>query len=544
MTTATSAKETDASVGSEKQNSAPAPQSAGALVARPTSSWLTTSPAFSLLVVPIAVAFVWLSHRPLWHTDLWGHLAYGRHLWQTGAFPETEPFMPLARGVEFIDTAWLSQVIGFLTLQRFGLPGLQFLAAGCVTAMAGVLAWLGYRKTGHVGWTLLGLAAFVWLVWKQLFNGAELSIVIRPQMTGMLAFVITLAVVVSRPSRWHWVVVPVTFAAWANLHGSFLAGLALLGLFAAGRAGDVLRRTDKFSAILGDWTFWRLILLLEVAAVAALLNPYGLRLYADAYLLVKNTNLQNLVEWQPLTLRMQQGKAAAGVTFVLLFLYRMTPRRIGTGEVLALLTLGGLALWTSRMILWWAPVAAYCVMVHADALWRAYRVRSSSPLSRGSGGFDSRSILWSITGVAACVICFAATPIAKFMVTGPRPEFDRAVSLQTPTGAARHLGENPVQGQIFNTYEFGDYLMWSNPGLPVFVAGHAHLVPTEVWTDYVAAIRGNGWETIFERYGVEAVVLDRPGRQSFIDRLSEEPDWNLTYEDRNSAVFRRVRPLR
>jgi hypothetical protein len=413
-------------------------------------------------------------------------------------------------------------------------------------------------------------------------------------MAAMLAFVITFAVAVGKPRRWHWFAIPITFAAWANLHGSFLAGLTLLALFACGRAGDVLRRTDKFSAIPRDWKVWRLVLLLELAAVAVLLNPYGLRIYPEAYLLVKNTNLQDLVEWQPLTLRMEQGKAAAGVAFVLLFLYRMTPRRIGTGEVLALVILGGIALWTSRMILWWAPVASYCVMLHSAATWKAYRTRSHRahaplslgrgagseggddapisessaieskaarsidasgersgkasphplPLSRGRGGRAGASIWCTMAGIAAIAACLAFTPFAKFLVTGPRPEFDRAVSSLTPTGAARHLFENPTTGQLFNTYEFGDYLLWTNPGIPVFVAGHAHLVPENVWEDYVSTIRGNNWETTFDRYGVETVVLDRPARQSFIDRLMEEPNWKLTYQDRNSAVFRRTRPLK
>jgi hypothetical protein len=338
-----------------------------------------TTPAFPLFALLLGLTLVALSRLPLWHTDLWGHLAYGRLIWETKSLPATEPLMPLSRGVEFVDTAWLSQVMGFLTLRQFGLPGLQLLAALCVTATLGVLAWTGYRKTEHVGWTLLGLAAFVWLDWKQLFNGSDDSVVIRPQMAAMLAFVITLSVAVGQPRRWHWFAIPITFAAWANLHGSFLAGLTLLALFAFGRAGDVLRRTDKFGAIPRDWKFWRLVLLLELAAVAVLLNPYGLRIYPEAYLLVKNTNLQDLVEWQPLTLRMEQGKAAAGVAFVLLFLYRMTPRRIGTGEVLALVILGGIALWTSRMILWWAPVAAYCEKCGVCGM---YWLRPSSEIAK------------------------------------------------------------------------------------------------------------------------------------------------------------------
>ena len=62
------------------------------------------------LIVALGGLFVFLSHRPLWHTDLWGHLAYGRWMWEHGALPATEPFMPLAREVP-ISTAVTDYVV-------------------------------------------------------------------------------------------------------------------------------------------------------------------------------------------------------------------------------------------------------------------------------------------------------------------------------------------------------------------------------------------------------------------------------------------------
>ena len=513
-------------------------------------AWFGSTLVLPLFVLPLGAAFAFLSRLPLWHTDLWGHLAYGRLIWETRSLPATEPFMPLARGVELIDTAWLSQIIGYLMIRQFGVPGLQFLAAACVTATAGILAWLGYRKTGSIGWTLLGLAAFTWLSWKQLFNGSDLSILIRPQMAGMVAFAVTLAVVVGRPRRWHWFVIPLTYAAWANLHGSFPAGLTLLGVFAIGRAGDVLRRTDKFGAIFADWPFWRLVLLTEIAAVAVLLNPYGLRLYAETWLFLQNANLRDLVEWEALTLRMNQGQATAGVAFALMFAYRMTPRRLGTGEVLALLLFGGLTLWTSRMIVWWAPIAAYCLMVHSAAIWKATQTDATKSTGTPVPGKvirlpSARRGIWSVVAIGLAWSFFSITPFASVLMRGRNAEFDRAVSSQTPVGAARHLAENPPAGQIFNSYEIGDYLIWSNPNLPVFVTGHAHLVPREVWRAYMNTVRGGAdWHRTLDQFGVEAVVLDRPRRESFIELLLDDPDWELSYRDHNSAVLRRVTPLR
>ena len=530
-------------------------------VADRTPRWLRTTPAFPLLLLPLGIVLVALASRPLWHTDLWGHLAYGRLIVETQSIPATEPLMPLSRGVEFIDTAWLSQAIGFLTIERFGLPGLQFLAAACLTLAAGIVAWLGYRKTGSIAFTLLGLAALAWLNWKQLFNGVDHSLLIRPQLAGLVAFTITLAVCVGKPSRWHWVVIPLTFAAWANLHGSFLAGLALLVTFVLGRAGDLLRRTDKFAAIVRSWPFWRAVLLAELAAVAVLINPYGLRLFADVWLFAANPNLDSIVEWQPLTLRMTQGQAAAGVALLLLFLYRMTPRRISTAEVLSLLLFGGLTLWTSRMIVWFAPVAAYCVTVHGAAVWRSFQVRSRRSEAGGQKSEDAAAVateaptsdlrpptsggtprvLWTVVAIGLVWVCVALTPFAQRLAYGPRPNEDRAVSLQTPTLAAEHLAELPPTGLVFNTYELGDYLLWSNPGLPVFVAGHVHLVPADVWRDYTNTIRGgSGWQAVLDRYGVDTIVLDLPARQELADELFDSPEWVPSYRDRNSVVFRRA----
>ena len=89
--------------------------------------WFRTSPATAGWVLIVGVSFVVLNLRPLWHTDLWGHLAYARQIWQTGGLPVTETLMPLSEGVRFVDSAWLTQLLaygaygsaGAETVQRF-----------------------------------------------------------------------------------------------------------------------------------------------------------------------------------------------------------------------------------------------------------------------------------------------------------------------------------------------------------------------------------------------------------------------------------------
>jgi hypothetical protein len=64
---------------------------------------------------------------PLNHTDLWGHLAYGRGIVETGALPTDDPFGATESVYSLlVDLWWLSQVAGYGWYKTFGLEGLSF----------------------------------------------------------------------------------------------------------------------------------------------------------------------------------------------------------------------------------------------------------------------------------------------------------------------------------------------------------------------------------------------------------------------------------
>jgi hypothetical protein len=124
----------------------------------------------------------------------------------------------------------------------------------------------------------------------------------------------------------------------------------------------------------------------------------------------------------------------------------------------------------------------------------------------------------------------------------PPRSHDSVVCRKTPAALANYLAANPPSGQIFNTYEWGDYLLWTGPrGLRVFVASHAHLLPNPVWRDYLAVVRREpGWKEVLERYQVTAIVVDRRYRSGLIAELSTDPLWRIQFEDDLGVVFGRV----
>src|SRR5262245_43556983 len=330
------------------------------------AGWKPVSWPVAILGVVVAAIFWLYSRQPLHHTDLWGHLAYGRLIWQSGSLPTTEPFMPLARDVPLVDTAWLTQDGGYVAYSLGGPPAIQFLHALAIAVCCGFLAQGVFLRTNSLLWSVAGLALFEALNWFQ-FQ------IVRPQMAGLVCCAALLAMITGR--RWqayYWFAIPIMLALWANLHGSFIIGLAYLACAAAGRPVDVWRRARNLAAPLRDSRVRRLFLLTVLAALAVLVNPYGVRLYSEVLSFSRSPNLRALLEWQTLDLSSMQGRIAVGVAVGLIVVLLLSPRRVPAGEFLALVALGLAALWSARMLIWWTPVAAHALAIHAQEAWRRF----------------------------------------------------------------------------------------------------------------------------------------------------------------------------
>ena len=156
--------------------------------------WAKVSRSTAGLAAALSAVFILASYLPLWHTDVWGHLTYGRWIVQNRQLPETEPFLPLFEGVRFIDTAWLSQVAGYLAEQRLGVTVLQFLFAASITFCAATLCVLASRRAGSNLAGLIAAGTFLFVDYQQL-------IIARPQLAGMVCFTAVFAMLSSL--RWH-----------------------------------------------------------------------------------------------------------------------------------------------------------------------------------------------------------------------------------------------------------------------------------------------------------------------------------------------------
>ncbi|HOE95746.1 MAG TPA: hypothetical protein PLS90_03910 [Candidatus Sumerlaeota bacterium] len=218
--------------------------------------------------------------------DEWWHLKTGAWLSRHG-LPETDIFTYTAADIPWHNHEWLTQ-LGMWGLYRageisgFGGWRLVILVKSLtiVAAFVGLALWLGRRRPDAALYALTGalLAAL-----------ARRTFYPRPPFVSYLLLAIVLAVLIGarggRRGRAPWGLPPL-FALWANLHGGWMAGLVVVGAFwadaaahwalAAARQGPRAVRRRRGAALR------RLTLLGLLCALATLVNPYHVHLYALA----------------------------------------------------------------------------------------------------------------------------------------------------------------------------------------------------------------------------------------------------------------------
>jgi len=110
-----------------------------------------------------------------------------------------------------------------------------------------------------------------------------------------------------------------------------------------------------------------------------------------------------------------------------------------------------------------------------------------------------------------------------------------------PLGAAAYLTRSELPGKMFNTYNWGGYLIWSlYPETPVFVDGRTDLYALNgrVLDDYVQIhLVRLGWQDLLASYGIGHAVTEREGPLGLM--LAQTEGWELVYQDDLAVIYER-----
>jgi hypothetical protein len=112
-------------------------------------------------------------------------------------------------------------------------------------------------------------------------------------------------------------------------------------------------------------------------------------------------------------------------------------------------------------------------------------------------------------------------------------EFDKS---RFPVDAIDWLDNHPQEGQVFNYFSWGGYLLYRQwPETLVFIDGQTDFYGEKFTREYESVIVGDhGWEQILEKYSVTWIII--PKSSSLAATLQLHPGWKISYQDNTSII--------
>ena len=279
-----------------------------------------------IIALVFAVVF-FVSARTHADPDLWGHVRFGQDILSEG-IPTTDSYSYLNGDVPWVNHELLAEILFGAAFKFMGVPGLVALKTGLALLMFGLLyshlrrCGLNEVRSGIVMVAVLMLMSVgMWTI--------------RPQLLTYVLFLLTILLIdrAERGSRTAIWMLPPVMLVWANSHGGFLAGIAVVAIWVAVRV--VSHFMPDPWRVRSNPSSTTVILTFILCVAATLVNPYGPRLLT--FLLETATVARpEIGEWQPVSITTPEGAAYVIVVAgtIAAFLRSRRPRRLSTIAVL------------------------------------------------------------------------------------------------------------------------------------------------------------------------------------------------------------------
>lgn len=446
-------------------------------------------------IAPIAVILgamfgALVSLQPINDSDLFWHVETGRRTLDL-AMLRIDVFSWTIRGAPVLTDQWLGDAL-LAAAQALGdWRGVLALRVFAVAAL--VAAVVDTCLAARPGRPMVAVAAAAPAILLSRFAWTD-----RPELLGLLCFAI-LVRLLRGGDRGLLLTIPLLFV-WAQLHGSYALGLALVLATCVARALDEPRER------------WRFAPIAAAALAATLLGPSGLAAWTSSgghFLAPPRYIAEESVP--------DVSTVPGMVFFITLALVIATAlrsrQRASLRDLALLVPVAFVSLTAAR----YTPLIAI-----AAAPFLAERL--FDPLGRWR--HRSADQLGPRARAAAAVVGALALATAVALADGRVDEsgYPRAALAAIPSGAP-----------LLNRYEWGGWLMYAAPGTPVFIDGRLFPYVPTVLDDYRAILNTHpGWEAVADRWGIRAMLV-RPTDPVAV--RAPERGWRIAYADGLAVVL-------
>lgn len=445
----------------------------------------------------------------------WGwHYKYGEYFLQNGEFLIRDIYSWSLAGYAWINHSWFFDPLLYILFNRVGYVGLS-VSAGLIALLVFYLITVGHK----LRYWQLGIAAYFFsnLVETGIREG------LRSQVLALLPLGLLMYLLKRGLENPKWFrALPLLFLVWANLHGTFVFGLGILGAF--------------FAVYFFQYPSYRKSLISTglLSIFATLLSPFNYHSYLEVLRHTSSPYLQNVFEWMPIYYNCADCHVPSFSVYltVLIVAALIKPQKIELPYFLVALALA------------WQTISArrYLPLFGATTLplLASFLSRIKVP-ALDLGRYALTPYLTAITLVV----------IIQFHLYNRLPSFNYysyseadycAYASRCPQGALAYLQKNPPLGNGLNFYDWGGYMIGKGFPAKLFVDGRMHLWQVKDYTpfgDYIQMYY-HGNQELFKQYDFSWVLVEP---DSVIAKMIEEGSvgaWRLLYRDDTSQYYVRV----
>lgn len=464
--------------------------------------------------------------------DFWWHLKTGEWIWNHKAVPYVDPFSYTFQGAEWINYEWLFHTVIYPIYQLGGFGGLIIFVVIIVLLTFLVLYFFCREMDGGKRWlSITVLFATLLAAWGR-FS-------VRPQMISFLLLAVYLYLLMLHQgqritTRQLILFLIPSHILWVNFHGSFLLGMFLVGAYALGRFVPLaLSNHQDLTPVFKDKKLQGLLLVCLILFVASFVNPYTYRVFLiPIKTSVAEEILRSITEWTPVDFRaLGLFVMEHTVWFRILFL---------TGSISFLIRLDNMKKIENVIIF---TIFSYMAFKHIR--FSVDFAIISAPIivnNLAQIKWRIRRWKWVLCCPLLIFIIFSASDIKALMNL---KKLGLGVYGNYPHVTVNFLKEHDIQGNLFNHYNFGGYLIWHLwPNIPVFIDGRAVTIYDQefFWRYKMSFLEKRSRDKVFEKYDIGVVLVEdnrETGYNSFFFGLDEDDEWRLVAFDDVSNLYMR-----
>ena len=490
-----------------------------------------------------ALVFTGLSVRLLGDAGIGWHIRTGQQILATHAIPRVDLFSSTMKGKPWFAWEWLYDVVVGQLEATLGLNGVVWFTAAVIAA---VFAWM-FRLLIARGTNVVVALVLVLLA----VSASTIHFLARPHVVSWLFTLAWFWILDSSEredfnqlggsrKRWLWTL-PLMMLVWVNVHGGFLVGFVLLGIFLLGAAwtwwgARENRIEEALQKIAAGKRVRDLAWVSLFSAAASLVNPYGWNLHRHVYRYLSNRFLMDHIdEFQSPNFHGIAQRCFLVLLLISIAVLAIRGRELRMSEGLTVLFALYAGLYASRNIPVSSILPAMVIgpLVPAAGIAREFSERMAAIEMRLKGH------VWPILALAV-TFAIAANGGQVGSSVGMDAHFDPR---RMPVAAVNYLEEHKLPGPILSPDSWGGYLIYRlypqsklYPQSNVVVDDRHDLYGEEFFKSYLKLVHvERGWEEFLRMHEISCILLPRDTALASI--LTNRKGWKQIYADDVAIAF-------